>query len=403
MNAIDKTVQEQIWIELKKIIAVDERRGRICKPEHIWRIEDQRDFSNIPIATLLDDPYYLGLGQQPCAACKGTGKVFDEPCMECNGKGELRPELFISHRQDIMDLWNARKTNSVTTAIFQEGIGSGKTTKFCVILWLMVAEVLTKVRPLEYYGLAKKGQGISFVCMSRNEILAKAVTFLTLLPFFSCPFFDEYFPPQVDLTVVQEKRRFPSRLLFPKQVVIFPGTGSALSAIGFNLFGGGVDEANYLEVIDDSKKALTGKQYDAAEAMHNNIKARMKSRFDPHRLKRNGKTPGILVMFSNPKHSGDFTSRMGVKSKRDDTIFFRKRCTWQAQPADRFSGEYFWYDSYNRKIVETKNLPPDHTITYEPWMKQPEPKKIKQRKKKSCIISKKKKTITKPKRSKNAR
>lgn len=348
--------------ELERNAATDDSLDKryVNKPIKRWDLKDQEEFMQVPVETLIDSKEFLGLGQKPCGLCGGKGRLDtgerEIVCGECMGTGEIRAALFPQHKRDIIDLWEARKPpRCATTAILQQGIGSGKTTAFCVMLWLMVAEVLTKVDPLAYYGLAKKGQGISFVTMSRNESLAKEVTFLTLLPYFDCPFFRDYFPPQVDLKAIESGSvaRLPARLRFPKKVVIFPGTGSALSAIGYNLFGGGVDEANYLEVIDDSKKAVGGgRGYDAAEAMHTAIKARMKSRFDPTRLHREGKLPGMLVMFSNPRYAGDFTSRMEQRAKKDRSIFFRKRCTWESHPPERFCGEKFLFNVMEGRIID---------------------------------------------------
>lgn len=301
----------------KGFIDKDIERGNIPEQNARWDEKDEKEFSNIPFEVLLDDPYY--------------------------GGGDLWPV----HRQDIIDLWEARRRYGVHTYVAIEGIGSGKTHKFKHVLRLMVLEVVTKVNPLKYYGLSEKGQGISFVCMSRNASLAKEVTYKTILQAFNCGFFKEHFPPNIDFNRVLDAHRYPQMLRFSRNVVIFPGTGSALSAVGYNLMGGGIDEANYLEVIDDSKRAINSNTYDAAEMVYNAIMTRMKSRF----LSK-GKLPGLLMMFSNTKHSNDFLERMAVRSKTDSTIFFRRRCTWDGIPKERLSGETFKFDVYNNKIVE---------------------------------------------------
>lgn len=301
-----------------KRINKDKEKGLVYEPKIRWDLKDQQDFDKVPLTELLDNPYY--------------------------GGGNLWP----AHRQDILDLWEARKRGAyVYTTI--EGIGSGKTHKFRHILRLMVLEVITREKPLEYFGLDPKGQGISFVCMSRNAQLAKQVTFTTVLKAFDCPFFQTYFPPQVDYRKMEDTQRFPSMLRFPRGVVIFPGTGSALSALGYNLYGGGIDEANYLEIVEDSRKAFIGTKYDSAELMFEQIKTRMRSRF----VKPGGKIPGLLMLFSNPRYNQDFLSRMILRARNGDkSIFWTRRCTWEAQPKERFSGETFLFDPHNRKIIE---------------------------------------------------
>lgn len=332
----------------------EKNSGVITEQKKRWDFQDQEEFSAIPIEVLIDSEEYLGLGKKGCTLCSMTGYIDGYKCFDCEGTGEIRQQLYETHRQDIINLWRARKENRCNVAVFQEGIGSGKTFKFASILWLMVTEVLTKVNPLRYYSLSDKSAGISFICMSRNARLAKEVTFQQVLPFFQCSFYESHFPPQIDFEKAKETKKYPSILKFPKNVVIFPGTGSALSAIGFNLFGAGIDEANYLAVVDDSKQSVSGGTFDAAAEMHSAIISRMTSRFEPNKLYAQNKLPGLLVFMSNPRYAGDFTERMIIKSRTDKTIFARRRCTWEAKPKEDFKqGTTFKYDTYNRRLITT--------------------------------------------------
>ncbi len=355
-----KTTESRMYKEMAGVFSelVDEQieRGTINEPKKRWDKKDQEAFEKVTIEELLDSPYYLGIGQYKCDdRCGWVDDKQKKPSI-CPNCGRLaRPDLFPAHRQDIIDLHNARRAIETVEAMFEEGIGSGKTFKFAAILWLMVTEVITKYRPLEYYGLAEKSSGISFVCMSRNASLAKEVTFQQVLPFFDCPFYAEYFPPKIDFQKINSmKKYYPSVLRFPKKIVIFPGTGSALSAIGYNLFGGCIDEVNYLEVVDDSKKAIRGEGYDAAQDMYEAIMARMISRFEPTRLRRDGKLPGLLVMMSNPCYPMDFLERKYLESRTNPSIFFRRRCTWEGHPKERYSGETFKFDVLNCRVIEEK-------------------------------------------------
>ena len=330
------------------------QKGSIYEPEKRWDEKDQKDFSKLPIDELLSNPYYLGINQYKCSQRCGWIDEKKKRPKKCPNCGNLvRPDLYPSHYNDILELWEHRKVYPNAEAMFDEGIGSGKTFKFATILWLMVTEVITKAHPLEYYMLAEKSPGISFVCMSRNASLAKEVTFKQVLPFFDCPFYREYFPPKLDFEKIKSmKKYYPSVLRFPKNIVIFPGTGSALSAIGYNLFGGCIDEVNYLEVVDESKKAIRGSGYDAAQDMYEAITARMISRFEPNKLKRFGKLGGLLVMMSNPCHPGDFLERKEIESRRNPAIFFRRRCTWEGHPKEDYIGDTFKFDVVNCRVLE---------------------------------------------------
>jgi hypothetical protein len=114
-----------------------------------------------------------------------------------------------------------------------------------------------------------------------------------------------------------------------------------MSALGYNLYGGGIDEACFLEVVEDSKRAANAERYDAAEEIHNAIWDRMTSRFMVA-----GQVPGFLVMFSSPRYPEDFLERrirQAVELGDDSGIFFRRRSTWSAKGRTFYpSGEFFF-------------------------------------------------------------
>lgn len=302
---------------IESINDIEEQHGFESKFE--WSKDKEREFLNIPVERLIDDPYFLG----------------------------IKKEIYPCHKDDIIELWEARK-DGAEVFVDIEGIGSGKTYKFGVILWLLVYELICRHDLLGYYNLGK-GSGISLVCMSRTSTLAKEVTFQKVLPFFDCPFFRDYFPPKVDFEEVKLKQRLPSRLKFPKNIVIFPGTGEALSAIGYDLYGGVIDEANYLEVVLDSKRAVTGRKYDAGEEMFKAIDDRIASRFPIGER-------GIVGLFSNARYIGDFLERMHERSKHDKRIFARRRATWEAKPKKFYSGKTLWFDIDKKQIIDKRKI-----------------------------------------------
>ncbi len=116
-----------------------------------------------------------------------------------------------------------------------------------------------------------------------------------------------------------------------------------------------VDEANFLEVIEDSKRTGTADVYDAAEEMYNAVWTRMTSRF-----MRAGKVPGMIVMISSPRYPDDFLERkvqqakeMGDKSR----IFYKRLKMWDAKPqiwqGERiWSGDKFRFDVEEMRIIE---------------------------------------------------
>ncbi len=108
-----------------------------------------------------------------------------------------------------------------------------------------------------------------------------------------------------------------------------------------------IDEACFLEVVEDSKRNDGGTEsgtYDAAEDMHNAMLNRMTSRF-----MKGGIIPGILVMFSSPRYPEDFLNRKIREADQlgdESGVFYRIRPTWSAKGTLYYpSKEYFYIDT----------------------------------------------------------
>lgn len=288
-----------------------------------WNIAKSDEFSRIPIETLITDPYFLGF----------KDKIYD---------GVL---------EDIVDLFEERNKRQINLAIFLEGIGSGKTVKASIIEWLIWYEVtLCQPTPQDYFDLAPNSV-IALINLNRTEKQAKKVTFTEVWNRFQSPFNKDYFPPT---------DRYTTEIRIPRNnTTIFPGTSSALSALGYNLYGGTIDEAAFLEVVDDSSKTFDGR-FDAAEEMYHAIMNRMVSRF-----LRKGKLPSLLCMISSPNFPDDFlhkqiefadkVAKEALEKNMPDHsgVFYRRRPTWEAKGKKFFpEKEYFYIDTTNAEILD---------------------------------------------------
>ena len=228
---------------------------------------------------------------------------------------------------------------------------SGKTTKASIIEWLIWFEVtMCQPNPQEYFDLAPNSV-IALINLNRTEKQAKRVTFTEVWNRFQSPFNKDYFPPS---------ERYTTEIRIPRNnTTIFPGTSSALSALGYNLYGGVIDEAAFLEVVDDSSKTFDGR-FDAAEEMYHAIMNRMVSRF-----LRKGHLPGLLCMISSPNFPDDFIHRqitfaekllkesVDKKIPNNSGVFWRRRPTWEAKGKKFFpEKESFYIDTTNAEIMD---------------------------------------------------
>jgi len=295
----------------------------------------EKEFLSQPIETLIDDPYFLG----------------------------RKEDLYPAHRDDIIELF-ARKDAGESLYVFldTEAIGAGKTYKAAVILWILIYRLLCRTKPQEYLGLDRDSV-LSYICMSRDEKKAKKVTFTKIMSFFDCQFFNEYFPPVVGFRLLREyaqgtRKFYPSEIRFPKNIVLFPGSGQAASALGYDLLGGIVDETNFLEYTERSKKQAsddTTHLYDAAEDMFRHIISRVESRF-----MYGGKLPTecLLTLISSHRYKNDFLDRKikECKEGKNKQAMWRWRALWEAKPKMHknrviWSGEVFSFDTETMEVV----------------------------------------------------
>jgi len=208
-------------------------------------------------------------------------------------------------------------------------IGIGKNYFADMALAYMIYKLSCYYNPQAEFDLAP-GSTIFFIAQSKTHTLAKKVVFdqfserLRLSPYFQKNF---KFDPGVR-----------SELRFPNQIVVLPVGGNDTAALGMNVFGGVIDELNFMARTKDSVETrFTGEdEYDQAERLYSTIIRRMKSRF-----MQKGKIPGKLMLISSRNYPDDFTDRKMQEAEHDKSIFVMSYSQWDALPADRFCGDKF--------------------------------------------------------------
>lgn len=278
-----------------------------------WDDDAIKQFKDVPIETLLTDSYFLNL----------EGRLFD------------------AVYQDICDLWNERKNREVNLAIFLEAIGSGKSFKSSIILWLLWFELSMHKNPQRHFNLVDNSV-IATMLLSRSETQSRRVVFTYTWERFQSGFNKDYFPANP---------RYAREIRIDRnKTCVYAGTSSALSALGYNVYSAVIDEANFLEVTEDSKKA--GEDiYDAGEEMYNAVMNRMTSRF-----MQRGKIPGVICLISSPRYPDSFLERKISEIKavgaEELNAFWRMRSLWEAKGSKYFDmSKYFEIDVDTLEIV----------------------------------------------------
>lgn len=295
------------------------------------KIKEQ--FRNVSFDEIMDDDYFLG---------EFTKTRTDE-------NGDFQSGLYPKNREILEQIWDTGD-RWFDTFIYVAGIGSGKGTLCGINIWMMLFKTINLDNPQLHYGLMKNST-IAFSVMSRTEALAKKVTFMDLSKFFNCPVFNDYYPAQADLQkIIDDPARLPSELRFPGRIVIFPGTGSALSLLGYNLHSSVIDEVNRITERAEMKSDLAIESTPAEETV-DSIKKRMESRF----MKPGGGAKGLLSIVSSVWTISDYTRKrileehlLGEKSR----VFWVWHPSWDIKPKELFSGKSFHFDVDRMKIID---------------------------------------------------
>lgn len=145
------------------------------------------------------------------------------------------------------------------------------------------------------------------------------------------PYFKNHFPYNKDLE---------SEMQFPHNIVVKPVGGSMTAVLGQNVIMGLLDEVNFMEIVEKSKKEAEGKKFDQAEELYSTIVMRRKSRFMDSSREGNS-LPGIFCMASSKRYPGQFTDRKQKEAETDHTIYVYDKRIWEVKPKGTFGEERF--------------------------------------------------------------
>lgn len=258
-------------------------------------------FKPVDVETFLLNPYYMDLG------------------------GQVYPEVL----KEMAEINSGKYVETVLTG----GIGSAKTT--CA-LWTTAYQLylLSALKnPQGEFGLDRSSE-ILFVFQTLSADKAKKLDFARFKHLMeNSPYFNEKFPFQ---------RGLESELRFPNRIIVRPVSGAQTATIGENVFGGLLDEVNFMAVVENSKSSIDGGTYDQAQALYNSIATRRKSRF-----MKGGKVYGMLCLVSSKRYPGQFTDRKEAEAKIQiaetgkSNIYIYDKRTWEIKPEGSFCGEWF--------------------------------------------------------------
>ena len=234
-----------------------------------------------------------------------------------NAKADCWPSV-LKDLEEIFDQpVTSTKLSSFLEIIRKMGYGSGKgfriTFAFCYVAYRLGCFK----DPQRAYGQAQ-GATIALVNAAITASHAKKIIFGDISERIkNSPWFQAHMMPDPNVQ---------SELRFPKNIVIFPGSSSEVSPVGYNIFMFNIDEAAFFPETETR---------DAARTIYETGRKRVKSRFSEL---------GLCSAISSPSHVDNFIEQKMEEADKDKTISAKEGPTWQNKPSDMAMiarGEFF--------------------------------------------------------------
>jgi len=252
--------------------------------------------------------------------------------------GDLYPE----NRPDILDIFAPDK--NYVEIILTGATSIGKTFLASLAITYIIY-LIGKFRNPHLWLGGSPASPIVIINMSISAEKAKQVVFTRIKTMIdTSPYFREEFRRDYKLgdTLVwnlskepdDEKRKMGSILMLK------PGTGDSLSALGDDIFSGVGDELNFFRVIEKSKRTH-GEALDPAQRLYDVISRRMKGRFSA-----GGMTLGKFFLLSSAQYPEDFIERRIREAEESGdlgkTIKIIRKSIWEAKGNVFISGKPFF-------------------------------------------------------------
>lgn len=262
-----------------------------------------------------------------------------------------------------INAWDEGDAGAYNQANLMGATGTGKTSVAIVTTIYHVYLLSCMKNPQAYYGFPK-ATSIVFAIMGAKPRVVSKVIYLPMRKLIeSMPYFQKYFMPD---------KLIESEMFFPeKNIRIAQSGGDEDAILGEAIIGGIIDEINFMNVVQRSKKAevSTGRAglYDQAQQVHSTMERRKRGRFT-----RPGPTIGLVIASSSTKYRGDFTDRHKkfVEDNKIRSCYIYNRRQFDVVPPERFSGRKFRLVIGNDIHHDTRVLEDGEQVPTGAWVEE---------------------------------
>ncbi len=174
------------------------------------------------------------------------------------------------------------------------------------------------------------GSTLAFVNVSVRSEQANRVFFNGLYSLIrNSPYFNEEFPFRKNLRNEIQFCRGAETV-----VRCYPVAANEQSVLGEFIFGAAIDEVNFMDVVEHSKRVRYGDSqlFSQAVEVYNRISVRIRGR-----LNQRGNLPGLVWLISSARYPNDFTEQKEKEALHDRQIFVRHYAQWETKPRSSFT------------------------------------------------------------------
>ncbi|ALT58047.1 hypothetical protein FDG94_gp055 [Pseudomonas phage SM1] len=238
---------------------------------------------------------------------------------------------------------------------------SGKSTQAIVGFMYQLHILLCMKNPQGWYGLPS-ATSIVMAIMGAKPHVTKKVVYAPMKKYIErMPWFQKYGVPD---------KNIDSEMLFiEKNIRVVPVAGNEDAVLGEALIACLIDEINFMNVVQKSKKAevSTGRSgvYDQAQTVYDTVVRRRRGTF-PKRYPQ----IGIIYASSSTRYKGDFTDKLKAETEKfnHNNVYIFNKKQYEVQPKENFCGETFRLLIGNDVQHDTRVLGPDEAVPEGSWV-----------------------------------
>ena len=237
-----------------------------------------------------------------------------------------------------------KKDSNYSEVIFSGSIGTGKSTISIYAMLRKLYEMSCYENVAGLYNLMRTSM-IAIIYFSVSRTQAELTGYGQMKSIFdSIPYFRKYF---------NRNEKVNSMIVLPERMLVLSGSDTS-HAIGMNLIGSILDEANFHQGETTNANAGSMQSYSKVADMYASLVARGRSRF-----MFGGKNNSLSCLVSSATHASSFTEKRIQIAKNDPTNSTLVACPklWEVKPEGAYSPKRFYVftgnDSMDPKIIES--------------------------------------------------